>query len=305
MDVIKVVNLSKQYGLTKAVHELSFSVKKGEVYGFIGKNGAGKTTTINMLLSLTTKNQGQIFIYDKEVFYNDVDYKKFIGYVPDVPAFPGYMTARDFLRYTAEIFEMPNEVIESKIQEILTFVDLKNTKKRISTYSRGMKQRLAIAQGLLHDPEILIMDEPTSALDPIGRKDVMDIIKRLKGKKTIFYSTHILEDVEKVCDRIGLIDNGSLLFEDTIDSIKGTFYDNRYYLETEKNPKELATVLKGSALIKDGEYKDNGIVFTLVNGDSNELLKEVMSKGEVVVEFKQETLRLEEIFVRLTNENSN
>ncbi|MCK5388324.1 MAG: ABC transporter ATP-binding protein, partial [Candidatus Izimaplasma sp.] len=199
MAAIKTVNLTKSYNNQIVLKDLNLTIKKGEVYGFIGKNGAGKTTTINLILSLITKDSGDIFINDSEVKYIDQQYKTKIGYVPDVPVFPGYMRAKDYLKFTSEIFDMKKEEVNQRIEEVLEFVDLPNSKKKISSYSRGMKQRLAIAQALLHDPEILIMDEPTSALDPIGRNDVMNMIYKLKGSKTIFYSTHILDDIERVC----------------------------------------------------------------------------------------------------------
>jgi len=305
MDAIKTTNLTKSYNNQVVLKDLNLSIKKGEVYGFIGKNGAGKTTTINLMLSLITKDSGEVFINEKEVEYKDQFYKKKIGYVPDVPVFPGYMRAKDYLKFTYEIFDLNPEDEERRIGEVLEFVNLPNSKKRISSFSRGMKQRLAIAQALLHDPEILIMDEPTSALDPIGRNDVMNMIYKLKGSKTIFYSTHILEDVERVCDRIGILDEGVLLFESNIDDIQKQFYSNKIYLETENDPKIVMKKILSNELIKDVKIENNGIICRL-NGDidSNTLIKKLIELDEKIVEYKKVKTSLEDIFIKLTNEKT-
>ncbi len=302
MEVIKTSNLSKSYNQITVLHNLNLTVNKGEVYGFIGKNGAGKTTTINLILSLLESDKGTIFINDKKINFRDQTYKQKIGYVPDVPVFPGYMASKEYLMYTLDIFNMKNEESNNKIQDILDFVDLPNNKKKISSFSRGMKQRLAIAQALIHDPEILIMDEPTSALDPIGRNDVMNIIYKLKGSKTIFYSTHILEDVERVCDKIGILDNGVLLLEDTLDNIKKSYYNSKVYIETSSEPDLLLTKIKGFDLIKNSKVKNNGVICNL-NGniDENTLLKKIIELDEKIIEFSKVKTSLEDIFIRLTN----
>ena len=305
MEAIKTTNLTKSYNNQVVLKNLNLSIKKGEVYGFIGKNGAGKTTTINLMLSLISKDSGEVFINEEEVVYEDQLYKMKIGYVPDVPVFPGYMRAQDYLKYASEIFDLNQEEVNDKIIKVLEFVNLPNSKKKISSYSRGMKQRLAIAQALLHDPEILIMDEPTSALDPIGRNDVMNMIYKLKGSKTIFYSTHILEDVERVCDRIGILDEGVLLFESSIDDIQEQFYSNKIYLETENNPKDVMKKIISNKLLTDVRIDNNGIICRL-NGeiDSNTLIKRLIELDEKMVEYKKVKTSLEDVFIKLTNENT-
>ena len=305
MAAIKTVNLTKSYNNQIVLKDLNLTIKKGEVYGFIGKNGAGKTTTINLILSLITKDSGDIFINDSEVKYIDQQYKTKIGYVPDVPVFPGYMRAKDYLKFTSEIFDMKKEEVNQRIEEVLEFVDLPNSKKKISSYSRGMKQRLAIAQALLHDPEILIMDEPTSALDPIGRNDVMNMIYKLKGSKTIFYSTHILDDIERVCDRIGILDDGVLLFESNMADIQEQFYSNKIYIETENDPSTVMKKITSNNLINDVKIDHNGIICKL-NGDidSNTLIKKLIELDEKIVEYKKVKTSLEDIFIKLTNEKA-
>jgi len=305
MDVIRTIDLTKSYNNQIVLNKLKLSVKKGEVYGFIGKNGAGKTTTINLILSLITKDIGEIFINGNEVSYKDHNYKSIIGYVPDTPVFPGFMCAREYLEFTSDIFGLPKNDIKSRTKEVLDFVSLPNSKKRISSYSRGMKQRLAIAQALFHDPEILIMDEPTSALDPIGRNDVLNIMYKLKGNKTIFYSTHILDDVERVCDRIGLLDNGVLIFESSIEEIQEKYYSKKIYIETMNEPQIVMNKIKDNNLIKDITLSNNGIICKL-NGDidANSLLQKLIELDEKIVEYKKVKTSLEDIFIKMTNENT-
>ena len=303
MEVIKTTNLSKSYNNTTVLHDLNLTVLKGEVYGFIGKNGAGKTTTINLILSLIEADHGNILINNKEIKAKDQLYKSKIGYVPDVPVFPGYMSSKDYLTYTLDIFNLKKGDYKNKIQDVLDFVDLPNDSKKVSSFSRGMKQRLAIAQALIHDPEILIMDEPTSALDPIGRNDVMNIIYKLRGSKTIFYSTHILEDVERVCDKIGILDNGVLLVEDTLDNIKKDYYNNKIYIETKNHSKDLIKKINDINLVENTRIEQNGVICNL-NGniDENTLLKKLMELDETIIEFSKVKTSLEDVFIRLTND---
>ncbi|AIO18383.1 putative ABC transporter ATP-binding protein YxlF [Candidatus Izimaplasma bacterium HR1] len=303
MIAIKTENLSKIYDKKIALDSLNIQIKQGEVYGFIGRNGAGKTTTINLMLSLIHQNEGNIYINEKLVEFKNQDYKKIIGYVPDVPAYPKYMNALEYLIYTCDMYELKNQ--KEKALELLDFVDLKDHKKKISAYSRGMKQRLAIAQALVHDPEIIIMDEPTSALDPIGRKDVMGIISKLKGKKTIFYSTHILEDVEKVCDRIGLLEQGKLVLEDTIENIQENYFNNRMFIETDKEAKEIYELLEELEVKNNFEMNHKGIICDVKGETTAQDILELLIKNNIKIkEFRRLNASLEDVFVRVTSEKT-
>lgn len=303
MIAIKTENLSKVYGTKAALSSLNLSIKQGEVYGFIGRNGAGKTTTINLILSLIHQTGGSIYINEQQVAFHNQDYKRIIGYVPDVPAYPNYMNALEYMIYTCDMYEVNNP--KEKALELLRFVDLTDHKKKISAYSRGMKQRLAIAQALVHDPEILIMDEPTSALDPIGRKDVMSIISKLKGNKTIFYSTHILEDVEKVCDRIGLLEKGELVLEDTIENIQENYFNSRMFIETDMNANELYTYLKKQGVQNNIEMNHKGVICDVKAKTSAQDILELLVKDNIkVIEFRRLNASLEDVFVRVTSEKT-
>lgn len=304
MSVIETKNLYKIYQNQVVLRDLNLDVKKGEIYGFIGKNGAGKTTTINILLSMTKKSGGVIKINGKEIDYSEYQYKKNIGYVPDVPVFPSYMNARDYLRFTCELYEIRKELIEHRINETLQFVNLNSESKRIKTFSRGMKQRLAIAQAIIHKPEIVIMDEPTSALDPMGRIEVMEILKKLKGKATVFYSTHILEDVEKVCDRIGILNNGKLIYQDSIDKIINKLSNNGTYIESNIEPIALQNIF-----IKDGvtdvtEYK-NGVLINDPSMDIQSISKLCEKSNVTIVDIERIKVTLEDYFLEVNNEDIN
>lgn len=297
MIAIEVKNLKKAYSEDLVLKGIDLKIKQGEVYGFIGQNGAGKTTTINLILSLVHRTEGQIFVSGEEVHFTDQAYKRKIGYVPDVPVFPSYMTAKEYLKYTLDIYNIrSNQDLE--IKKVLEFVSLEDTFKKISSYSRGMKQRLAIAQALIHDPEILIMDEPTSALDPVGRNDVMNIILKLKGYKTVFYSTHILDDVEKVCDRIGILNKGELILEDSIDSLMDRFYARRVYIETTSGPEVLLSKIKKTNMISAYQLMNKGINVKLKDEKrSNELVTQLLNLDEDIVEYRQVKPSIEDIFL--------
>ena len=302
MDAIKTVGLTKEYGPKLALDDLNLVVKAGDVYGFIGRNGAGKTTTINLLLSLIHKTEGTMIVNGTEVSFSDPSYKTNIGYVPDVPVFPGYMNAEEYVKYSCEMNHVPSEQIKSKVDEVLDFVDLKDRKKRISAYSRGMKQRLAIAQALVHDPDIIIMDEPTSALDPIGRKDVMNIILKLKGKKTVFYSTHILEDVEKVCDHIGILEQGKLVLQESMASIKERYFDNDVLIVTKEPFDEVYQVLENQNINNQIRLTEEGLLCE-INADtsSHDILELLLKENITVLSYTPKKVTLEDVFIEVTS----
>lgn len=302
MDAIKTKGLTKEYGTKLALDHLDLTVKTGDVYGFIGRNGAGKTTTINLLLSLIHKTEGSMMIQGHEVSFSDPSYKAAIGYVPDVPVFPGYMNAVEYVKYSCEMNNVPQNQIEMKVDEVLNFVDLNDRSKRISAYSRGMKQRLAIAQALVHDPEIIIMDEPTSALDPIGRKDVMSIILKLKGKKTIFYSTHILEDVEKVCDHIGILEQGKLVLQESITAIKERYFDNDVLIITEQPAKEVFEFVTKSSIKNNVRLTEEGLLCEInAETSSHDILEFLLEHKIKVLSYTPKRVTLEDVFVEVTS----
>jgi ABC-type multidrug transport system, ATPase component len=220
VDILQIDGISKQFGTNKVIDRLSFSVKEGSIFGFIGQNGAGKTTTMKMILGLLKIDQGEIKVCGEKVTYGQNKTNQMIGYLPDVPEFYNYMKPKEYLMLCGEITGIPRAELDSKISELLNLVGLIGANKKIGGFSRGMKQRLGIAQALLNEPKLLICDEPTSALDPIGRKEILDILERVKGKTTVIFSTHILSDVERICDEIAVLHDGKVALTGTIAQLK-------------------------------------------------------------------------------------
>ena len=233
---VQTNGLTKQYKTATAVDNININVPVGCCCGFLGKNGAGKTTTIKMLVGLIRPTSGSIQLMGQpQQFGNSLQTSAIFGYLPDVPNYYGYMKAEEFLLLCAQICGIPKGEAKQRIKELLQLVGLK-TRTTISGYSRGMKQRLGIAQAMINRPQIIFMDEPMSALDPMGRKDVSEIIKSLKGT-TVIFSTHILADIESVCDYILIIEKGKLVTQDNMDSLRRRYSQNtakiRFYNEND------------------------------------------------------------------------
>lgn len=222
MTAIEIIGLEKDYRDVKALKGLNIKIEPGQVYGFCGPNGAGKTTTLKILVGLTYPTNGSAKINGLDVVDQGVQARKCIGYLPENYGLPRWDTPRKFLRYMGVLSGMEKSTTEKAISEIaeeLGFTE--NLDRKINTLSKGNKQKVGIAQALIHDPEILLLDEPTTGLDPIGRNEVLSIMKSLSKKgKTVLFSTHILSDVEKICDNVGIINEGLLILEGRPEDIK-------------------------------------------------------------------------------------
>lgn len=223
---IEIKSLSKKYGKVMAVDDLDLDVEKGCLFGLLGPNGAGKTTTLKILAGLTKPDSGNIKILGKSVSFGSIAGREKIGYLPDVPECYGYMTPVQYLKFCSDLYGMDEPTAKKNAYDLLELVGLENTQKKIAGFSRGMKQRMGIAQALINEPETVLMDEPASALDPTGRYEVMEILKRLKGKTTVFFSTHIISDIERVCDEVAVISKGKVLERGTVGELK-TKYDKK------------------------------------------------------------------------------
>ncbi len=220
MDILQVKNLHKSFGSKTVLDGLSFSVGEGSIFGFIGRNGAGKTTTMKIILGLLQPDSGEVTVCGEKATYGNTATNRFVGYLPDVPEFYPYMTAREYLRLCGEVTQMKQSEIKNRSDELLELVGLAQEKHRIKGFSRGMKQRLGIAQALINKPRLLICDEPTSALDPVGRKEILDIIRAAKGETSVIFSTHILSDVERVCDEMAILEKGKTALSGTVSELK-------------------------------------------------------------------------------------
>ena len=211
---IRCEALTRRFGNVLALDNLTLEVQAGAVFGFLGPNGAGKTTTIKILTGLLRPTAGHAYIAGEEIRVGRVRARALFGYLPEEPVFHGWMTARELLTYAGHLFGIPDRVLKPRVEQLLALAGLSAVaKRRVGGFSRGMRQRLGLAQALVNNPKVLILDEPASALDPLGRHEVLALIQRLRARDgiTIFMSTHILADVERTCDTVAIIDRGRLL----------------------------------------------------------------------------------------------
>ncbi len=231
MDVLELSHVSKSFGDNKIIDDLCFSVPEHCIYGFVGRNGAGKTTTMKMILGMIKPDSGDIRVQGEQVTFGQNTTNRYIGYLPDVPEFYNYMTPMEYLTLCGKVTGMPAEKISQRADELLYMVGLGDVRKRIRGFSRGMKQRLGIAQALMNRPKLLICDEPTSALDPVGRKEILDILLRVHGETTVLFSTHILSDVERVCDEIAILHQGNIVLSGSVEEVKNRRRAGGYEIE--------------------------------------------------------------------------
>ncbi|EFK38326.1 MULTISPECIES: ABC transporter ATP-binding protein [Peptoniphilus] len=302
MEALKIGNLHKSFGKNKIINGLSISIPENTIFGFLGKNGAGKTTTMKMILGFLKKDEGSIKVFGEEVSFGQSKTNRFIGYLPDVPEFYGYMTAKEYLNLCGAITGLSKNEIKNKSVELLELVGLRDVNKRISGYSRGMKQRLGIAQALLNSPKLLICDEPTSALDPLGRKEILDIILKIKDSTTVIFSTHILSDVEAICDHVVVLDKGKNVLEGSIDELKNIKRKNTIKIRF-KSDKELKA-FKSLDKFSNTLTNEKGDTLYLTDEDNQlkdiDILYELYKLNIFPIEIKIEEPTLENIFMEVT-----
>lgn len=231
MAAIEVNHLHQNFGKQQILKDVSFEVPEKAIFGFLGKNGAGKTTTMKIMLGLLKPTSGTVKIFDESVAFGQTKTNRFVGYLPDVPEFYDFMKPQEYLKLCGEITHMPAAKIKERSAELLELVGLEKEQKKIGGFSRGMKQRLGIAQALLNEPRLLICDEPTSALDPLGRKEILEILLRIKNKTTVLFSTHILADVDKICDHVAILDQGEIVLNGAIQTLKNQQQQETILLE--------------------------------------------------------------------------
>ena len=302
MEALKIENLHKSFGKNTIINGLSMSIPENTIFGFLGKNGAGKTTTMKMILGFLKKDEGSIEVFGEEVSFGQSKTNRFIGYLPDVPEFYGYMTAKEYLNLCGAITGLSKNEIKNKSVELLELVGLRDVNKRISGYSRGMKQRLGIAQTLLNSPKLLICDEPTSALDPLGRKEILDIILKIKDSTTVIFSTHILSDVEAICDHVVVLDKGKNVLEGSIDELKNIKRKNTIKIRF-KSDKELKS-FKSQDKFSNLATNEKGDTLYLTDEENQlkdiDILYELYKLNIFPIEIKIEEPTLENIFMEVT-----
>lgn len=219
-NVLEIKGLSKRFGEKEVLDGLNMEVPEHSVFGFLGLNGAGKTTTMKLVLGLLKADAGEIRVCGERACYGETRTNRLVGYLPDVPEFYGYMRPVEYLKLCGEIAGIDHRSLRSRSGELLDMVGLSREKHKIAGFSRGQKQRLGIAQALLGEPRLLICDEPTSALDPVGRKEILEVLERLRGRMTVVFSTHILGDAQRICDRVAILAKGKIQIGGTLEEIR-------------------------------------------------------------------------------------
>ena len=308
MNAIEIKNLSKQYGAVRALDGLNLSVDSGCVFGFLGPNGAGKTTTLRILTGLANASGGRAWIAGKPVDHSQTA-ARLVGYLPEEPAFYRWMTPVEMLDHVGRIFGQAGNDRQKRIRQLLEQVGLSEVaKRRIGGFSRGMRQRLGLAQALMNEPQLLLLDEPVSALDPLGRKEILEMIAALKGKATVFMSTHILADVERICDTVGIIDHGKLVTEGGRADMLARYHMNIFDIEVEIGQESaLSTWLIGlkadwiKKTVQDGVR--TRITVKEIEHARRELLQSLGKSRLPVLRFEVASPDLEDIFLQLVAKN--
>jgi ABC-2 type transport system ATP-binding protein len=301
MNSIKTAGLTKIYssGLKKkkiqALVDLNLTVEKGIIFGLLGPNGAGKTTLIKILLGITFSTAGEATILNEDL--KNYHVKRLIGYLPENHRYPPYLNGGEVLRFFGRLSGISGRMLENRIDELLELVKLSNWKKaKVKTYSKGMMQRLGLAQALINDPELIFLDEPTDGVDPLGRKEIREILVELKNRsKTIFLNSHLLSEVELISDRVGILNKGRLIHEGTVPEL--TEKKEEYIFKLDPGNEE---ALAGLNIIKIKDDTYTARVSTVP--ELNKLIDFLRSREILVKEIIKQKATLEEMFITLINE---
>ncbi|MBW5397832.1 ABC transporter ATP-binding protein [Brachyspira pilosicoli] len=288
MSVIKVDNISKDYGGEKGVFDLSFEVNKGEIFGMLGPNGAGKTTTIRQLMGFIKSDKGSAKILDMDCFVNRENIQLKLGYLPGEIAFMDEMKGSDFIRFIAEMKSIKNK---NRINELTDLFEL-DANRKIKSMSKGTKQKIAIVCAFMNEPEVVILDEPTSGLDPLMQKKFIELILEEKRKgTTIFMSSHIFEEVEKTCDRTAILKDGKLIAIENMEELKSKKNKN---FEVVFKTNEEALYFKNKISFKS-ELNNNIVKLSIINNEINNFIKELSNYD--ILDINSSSQTLEELFL--------
>ncbi len=293
MQVLKIQNLQKSFGGKQVLKGVDLNVPEGSIFGFIGANGAGKTTTMKCILGILQSDGGSIEIMGEPVRFGETPTNRFVGYLPDVPEFYSYMTAREYLVFCGKLTNVKDA--EKRADELLQLVGLYGEKSKVKGFSRGMKQRLGIAQALFNKPKLLICDEPTSALDPVGRKEILDVLSAVKGETTVLFSTHILSDVEKICSDVAFLDNGVIRYQGKIEDLKKRNASRGFAIKfsTKEDADEAERVL-------DGKRVDETSLEFLGEKNMQEILRLILQNDWEIEKAERKERDLESLFLETT-----
>ncbi|HOK26898.1 MAG TPA: ATP-binding cassette domain-containing protein [Bacteroidales bacterium] len=306
MDIV-IQNITKSYGVQKAVDNISFKVNTGEIVGFLGPNGAGKTTTMKIITSYLSPDEGDVFIGGRSVRDNPVETKKYIGYLPENNPLYYDMPVIDYLEFCARIQGIEKSRVEARVAEMIRITGLNREKhKKIGELSKGYRQRVGLAQAMIHDPQILILDEPTSGLDPNQIAEIRKLIRELGREKTVILSTHILPEVEATCDRIFIINKGKLVADGTPDTLrkKAQGADILRVKIEDGNPDTIFKALKTLDSVTMVEFADRQFNRFNVHCKSEQVRREIFTlcvkNNWVLTELTPFETKLEDIFRELT-----
>lgn len=306
MVAIRTTGLRKTFGAVRALDGLDLEVEAGTIFGFLGPNGAGKTTTIRILAGLARPTAGRAWVTEIETPARRREVARRIGYLPEEPPFYPWMTPLELLDHVGRIFGLPADERAARTKELLDLVGLSEaSKRRIGGFSHGMRQRLGIAQALVNRPAVLFLDEPVSALDPAGRKEVLELIQGLRGQCTVLLSTHILADVERVCDTVGIIDKGKMVTVAQQDELLARYAIPAF--EVECNGETAGRLAEWAAQVQGLPWADSiavdgptaRVVVNDVEAAQRQLLPSALQAGLILTRYEVVRPSLEDVFLRL------
>ena len=310
--IIELNGLTKCYGSVKAVDDLNLKIGKGEIFGLLGPNGAGKTTTILMMLGLTDPSAGTALVCGVNATTHPIDVKRRVGYMPDSVGFYDNMTALENLMYIARLNAIPEQEIEIRSRETMELVGLANEMdKKTAAYSRGMKQRLGLAEVLIRNPEVIILDEPTLGIDPSGVKEFLSFIRHLSRKQglTVLLSSHHLHQVQQVCDRVGIFVEGKLLVEGTIETLSRNLFGEESFTvvitvrESLNNSWEPMKELEQLAAIRKINISETSVEFSCTEDLTPDIVRFFVEKGLNVTGVRKKEFGLDEIYEQYFENN--
>jgi ABC-2 type transport system ATP-binding protein len=306
MLVIK--NLVKSYGNFKALDGVNLEIEKGEIFGFIGPNGAGKSTTMKIVSGLLSADSGEVYVDDIDALKNNKLLKEKIGYMPDFFGVYDNLKALEYLEFYASIYGIVGEEARKLSMDLLELVNLEDKwNSNVDGLSRGMKQRLCLARCLVHNPELLILDEPSSGMDPKARYEMKGILKNLKDMgKTIIVSSHILSELAEICTKVGIIKNGKIVCQGTVDEVMLMAQGSApLTITVMDNAEKAIEILRENPNVKEMSLDSNKIKANIIGGDkdSHEILKTLILKDIPVVSFNKGNGNLEDVFIQITENN--
>lgn len=298
---LSIENLSKKFNQQVAVDDVSFQLKSGQCIALLGANGAGKTTTLRMIAGLLSPTSGSIRF---EGYENGQDIREKIGYLPQHPVFHGWMTGKEFLVYVGRLAHLTKSEADARADQLLNQVGISDVKdKRISKYSGGMRQRLGIAQALIHKPSLIMLDEPVSALDPIGRREVLTLLDELKKETTILFSTHILNDAEEISDGLLLMHEGKLLEQGQLTDLREKYQTQKIELSFKSFSEEMVAQLTSLPGVDEVNADRDGLVCLVdnVNQARDNILTKTLAMGWELTNFTVSRATLEDMFMEVVN----